>query len=234
MTKLKPALVCIAALAFALSPYFVTGFNGFDPNAFPVPQIDPPITPAGYAFAIWGLIYVWLLIHAAYGLLKRAENPGWDKTRLPLILSLAIGATWLAVAAAAPVWATVLIWGMLISALMAVFAVKTKADRWLLQAPLAIYAGWLSVASFVALGWVIGGYGYTDTSRGAALIALPLAMLFALRVQWLLVRAPEYGVTVIWALIGVIVANITGGILIPFLALIGILLMALLIIRTLP
>ena len=55
--RLKSILVALAALAFAASPLLVPGFGGFDPNRFPVPQENPPVQPAGYAFAIWGLIY---------------------------------------------------------------------------------------------------------------------------------------------------------------------------------
>ena len=42
-------------LLFAVSPLFTQGFNGFEPDQFPVPQDDPPVQPAGYAFSIWGL-----------------------------------------------------------------------------------------------------------------------------------------------------------------------------------
>ena len=33
----------------------VPGFGGFDANQFPVPQVNPSVQPAGYAFSIWGL-----------------------------------------------------------------------------------------------------------------------------------------------------------------------------------
>ena len=41
----------------------------------------------------------------------------------------------------------------------------------------------------------------------AALVALVLALGIAVTVQYRLHRAPEYGITVIWALAAVIVAN---------------------------
>lgn len=205
MFTLKPVLVLLAGLAFAVSPYFTPDFGGYRPEDFPVPQINPPVQPAGYAFGIWGLIYVWLLIHAAFGLFKRAESPAWDAHRWPLIASLTLGVPWLALALASPVWATVLIWAMLIAALIAMFATP-RTDRWLAQAPVAIYAGWLSAASFVSLGLVIGGWGWA-TSTVSALIALTLATIFAATIQWRLPRAPEYGLTVVWALVAVIVRN---------------------------
>ena len=40
-----------------------------------------------------------------------------------------------------------------------------------------------------------------------ALIALSICLAIAVTVQYRLHRAPEYGLTIIWALVGVIVAN---------------------------
>ena len=77
MTRIWSILTLIAALAFAASPWLAPGFNGFSPDQFPVPQDDPPVQPAGYAFAIWGLIYVWLIAGAAYGAVKRGDDPDW-------------------------------------------------------------------------------------------------------------------------------------------------------------
>ena len=59
-------LVLTAAIAFAVSPLMVPGFNGFEPGQFPVPQEDPPAQPAGWAFSIWLLIYVWLIAGAGF------------------------------------------------------------------------------------------------------------------------------------------------------------------------
>lgn len=220
MPYLKPVLVLIAGLAFAVSPYFTPDFGGYRPQDFPVPQIDPPVQPAGYAFGIWGLIYLWLLVHAAFGLFQRPDAPEWAAHRWPLIVSLTLGVPWLALALASPVWATVLIWAMLIAALIAMFRTPA-ADRWLAQAPIAIYAGWLSAASFVSLGLIIGGWGWASPP-GAALLALSLATVFAVTVQWYLPRAPEYGLTVIWALVAVMVSNTTAEIAVTLLAAVGI------------
>ena len=66
-------------------------------------------SPRAYAFAIWGVIYIWLGAMAAYGLLRRKTDAGWQRVALPLTLSLGPGAAWLWVAGFAPVTATVLI-----------------------------------------------------------------------------------------------------------------------------
>ncbi|SDW14082.1 tryptophan-rich sensory protein [Roseicitreum antarcticum] len=216
MAILKPVLVLVSGLAFAASPYFTPDFGGYQPQDFPVPQIDPPVQPAGYAFGIWGLIYLWLLVNAAFGLFQRPDSPAWEAYRWPLIVSMTLGVPWLALALYSPVWATVLIWAMLIAALIAMFRTPTT-DRWLAQTPIAIYAGWLTAASFVSLGLILGGWGWAASSN-AALLAFFLATVFAAAVQWYLPRAPEYGLTVIWALVAVIVRNGAEGIDVSLLA----------------
>ena len=209
MRRMKAILTLCAALAFASAPFWTSGFGGFDPNRYPIPQVDPPVQPAGYAFSIWGVIYLWLIVSAGFGLLRRAEDPGWDAVRVPLILSLVLGTPWISVALVSPVWATVMIWGMLGGALLALVRSPLK-DRWWLRAPLALYAGWLSAASFVSLGLLGAGYGIGLGETGWAWVALLGALAVATAVQRAVPQAPTYGIAVAWALVAVAVKNGAG------------------------
>ena len=215
MEKMKAILLLTAAMAFAAAPLFTPGFGGFDTSDFPVQGIDPSIQPAGYAFAIWGLIYLWLLAHAGFGLLRRAENAAWDAPRWGLFASLALGTSWLAVAMTEPVLAVVQIWVMLGASLWALArAPVTGPDRWLRVTPLALYAGWLTAASCVGLGVVLVGYGVLGDGA-ATLLMLGLAAAIGLGVQARLAPASEYAGAIIWALVGVIVANAGAGPMVP-------------------
>jgi hypothetical protein len=205
MSALWAILCFVAALAFAISPWLVDGFNGFAPTQFPVVLENPPVQPAGYAFGIWGLIYAWLIIGTGFGMARRSSDLDWAPMRPMLALSLSSGAIWIPLAQFSPLAATLLIWIMLGSAMLCLFRVG-DTDRWLQQAPVAIYAGWLTAAACVATGVVIGGYGWLPPTV-AALVTLSIAVGIAVIMQYRLHRAPEYGMTVIWALIGVIVNN---------------------------
>ncbi|MEM8655255.1 MAG: TspO/MBR family protein [Pseudomonadota bacterium] len=200
-----PALVLILALTFALSPFWVPDFGGFDGDQFPIPQNDPAVQPAGYAFVIWGVIYLWLIVGTGFGALKRWSAPDWAPMRVPLAVSLAVGSAWLPVAVRSPIWATVLIWVMLISALIALWR-SPRGDAWAAAWPLGLYAGWLSAASCVALGLLLAGYSWTS-ERTAAWVMVTAAVVLALLVQRGLGRAPTYGIAVIWALIAIAVQN---------------------------
>lgn len=198
-----------AALGFVVSPLLSDGFNGFSPDQFPVPQDNPPVQPAGYAFALWGLIYLWLLAGAGYGLLRRADDAGWARARGPLVASLLIGAAWIPVANLSVPWATVMIWLMLGTALAALLRAPRSDAAWL-GAPVGLYAGWLTAASSVALGLVLAGYGWLP-EVAAAVTALALALVIAVAVLTLRPGALAYAAGVIWALIGVVVQNMDDG-----------------------
>jgi len=206
MSQIKAWLTLAFTITFVASPAFTRPFSGFTPDQLPIPQIDPPVQPAGYAFAIWGLIYAWLVVSAVFGVLRRRSTGTWDGVRTPLAVSLALGTPWLAVANRSAIGATVLIFAMAVSAIIALHR-ATDADRWWLRSPVAIYAGWLTAASFVSLGSTAAGYGFLTNHIGWAYLGIGLALVVAVFVQRAVPRAPGYGLTVMWALVGIMMAN---------------------------
>lgn len=227
--KIRAFILLLVTLAFGAAPFITPPFTGYDPGTFPVVIERPAIQPAGYAFSIWSVIYLWLIVHAVFGLWKRDTSPAWDRVRLPLSLSIGIGAVWLGIANGYPILATVAIWVMAISALMAFLAADRAVDRWLLAAPTAIYAGWLSAASAVSLGVVLAGYGWlSDTGSAVAMLGLVLAI--AVSVQMRRPEMPVYGLTVIWALGGVVAVNWGANATVAVIAASGIVIMALTVI----
>jgi hypothetical protein len=201
-------ILLVVTVAFAAAPLFVTSFAGIDPNLYPIPQTDPPVQPEGYAFAIWGVIYVWLIAHAAFGVLRRTDDPAWQRPRPWLLASLAAGVPWLWVAERNAPGATALIFVMLALALAALARIPDLPDRWLLLAPVAVYAGWLSAAAFAALGFFGAGFGLVMGEAGWAVTCILLATAVAAIVQTRIGRAPEYGLTVAWALVAIAVHNL--------------------------
>jgi len=268
MMKLKAIVLLLATLAFGVAPFVTPPFTGYDPGLFPIRIERPSIQPAGYAFSIWGVIYLWLIAHAVYGVWKRAENPAWDVVRIPLTVAVGVGAVWLSIAGVSPVWGTVTIWimaaGAILAFLRADYSTSASIDsipptsnldgdvikrvlleantsiwarsfnwikniqlsnRWMLSGPTAIFAGWLSAAAAVSTGVFIAGYGWlSDTQSAAAMLALVLGI--AVTVQMRRPAMPVYGLTVIWALVGVIVANASANVTVAVLAASGIAVMA--------
>ena len=205
---IRAALLLAAVLAFAACPLLVPPFSGYDLAAFPQPLDRPPLQPAGYAFAIWGVIYLWLVAMAAFGFSKRRDDWLWDDTRVPLIASVAVGAAWLPIALVAPVVATGLLWVMLAAALMALERTP-RVDRWWLRAPVGLYAGWLTAAGAVSLATVAAGHGVFGLAPETwGMAALTLAFAVA---SGVVVTRPSaaYVAALVWALVGVVVADVS-------------------------
>jgi hypothetical protein len=224
--KLRALILLLVTLAFGSAPFVTPPFTGYDPAILPVRIDRPSIQPAGYAFAIWSVIYLWLVVHAVLGLWHHATNPNWDRVRVPLSISIGIGALWLGIANGYPITATLAIIVMMAAALLAFLRADQKAGRWLLAAPAAILAGWLSAASAVSLGVVLAGYGWlSDTASAVAMLGVVLAI--AVTVQMRRPQMPVYGLTVIWALLGVVVVNWGPNTVVAAIAASGIVIMAL-------
>lgn len=196
-----PVLTLLLTLAF-LAASILTPFDGYDGAQLPIPQEEAPILPAGWAFSIWGVIFSWLVVSAAYGAWRRAFDAEWDRVRVPLAVSLALGTAWPAIAERSAVWASVVI-ALMAAAAIAAFLAAPGRDRAILRGPVGLYAGWLTAATFVSAGSALAGFGVVLGSLGWAFVCLALALGTAVAVQ---VRRPAgftYGLAVAWALIGV-------------------------------
>ena len=119
MTRIAPLILLVATLAFLAAPALTPPFMGYDPGLFPVRIDRPSIQPAGYAFAIWGVIYLWLIAHAGQGALARASDPVWARPRPALIGAVVLGTIWLAIAPNWPLNAPVAIIAAVGGAIMA-------------------------------------------------------------------------------------------------------------------
>jgi hypothetical protein len=208
--SLRAVLVVLAAAAFGAAPLLTPPFTGYDPAMFRVFVARPSIQPAGWAFAIWGLIYTGLAAHALFGLIARRGDAGWDRTRPLLATALLVGSFWLWIAPRDPWLATLGLWVMMAAAIGALLRMPVAGgvDRWIGLTPLALFAGWLTAAMNVSLGVVIAGSGVmSDTA--AALLMLATTLAIAVAVLWRKPQVWEYGATVVWALAGIIAVNLT-------------------------
>ena len=208
-THIPAALVLVLALAFMAAPAFTPPFTGYAPGQLPVPIDRFFIQPAGYAFAIWGPIYLWLIGHAGFGLWQRPTQGAWARVRPALAGALALGTIWLAIATHWPLAATATIAAMAALAILAFVQADPAQDKWWLSAPLAMFAGWLTAATLASAGIILVGYGLmSNTAASLALLALATAL--GLAIQKAKPRMPLYGATVTWALVAIAVANRSG------------------------
>jgi len=181
---------------------------------------DATLKVAGYAFAIWGVIYLGLLIYAV-----RQALPATGESELLTRLGWPSAAAFLGIGcwivAAAVDWeagTVILIFGSLLVLLVPLLLnartiralPRADRERWTVVWPLALLAGWLGVAAPVNLLTVLTGNGDLPTVLSPtmwALLAIVIVMVKALAVTWML-RTPAYALPIAWGLLGVFVAEL--------------------------
>jgi hypothetical protein len=191
-------------------------------------------TPAGYAFSIWGLIYLLLLGFAIYqgrSLFVQVRNDDFVLETGPwFIISCAANAAWIFC------WiyeyaglSCIFIFLLLFSLLKIVW--KNKMELWdapfsvilFIWWPFVIYSSWVTVASIanvssylVKIGW--DGFGISPETW--TLIMILIATAVNLMITWKR-NMREFGMVGAWALIAIGVANNGGNIMIAYTAFIA-------------
>lgn len=213
---IRRCAVLLLAAAQLLAPLLLFLGNFNDQTAKPPLTAAPnPATPAGYAFAIWGVIYIGALAYAVYQALpSNAHDQLLERIGWPTAAGYALCIGWLLAARFGPGWMTVpIIFGMLLCLTSALLVVA----RWhepmgttrqvLVAAPLGLYVGWLSAAAFVNAADVLPGYGFdrfglSPQAFGCLVViaAGVLASAIALATSAYL----PYIAAVMWALVAII------------------------------
>jgi hypothetical protein len=158
-------------------------------------QGDGTLRAAGYAFSIWGLIYLGLAIFAVYQARVR-ETAALKCIRWPAAIATLACGLWIVVASANVMWATVVI--ILVAAVAAVTGLlraaplATGRDRTFAVVPVALLAGWLTVAAPLNLIAVLTAMGLIPNH------AIGLSALAGIAAT-LLVAAAVTGRSQVWA-----------------------------------
>jgi benzodiazapine receptor len=167
------------------------------------------VTPAGYAFIIWGIIYVFLAGFIVYqGLPSQARNPRLQRIGWLFILSSAANIAWIFLwhynVFAATLVAMFTLLGSLISIYLLLdigLARASFVEQWVVNAPFSIYLAWITVAAIVnvavvltVFGW--GGFGLSQEFWAVALITIATGIAAA--VAWTRVDL-AYVAVIIWS-----------------------------------
>jgi len=196
------------------------------------------VIPAGYVFAIWGLIYTLLGVFTVWQALPRnredatARDLGW----LPALTGL-LNSVWIILfqyrlfVPAVPV---------IVALLVTLIAIHFRLDRsanlrggrfWAIRAPWSVYLGWITVATIANIAQT-GQYLGIDAGSAAPFIAslvLLTGVAIASRFVYKFADA-AYGWVIVWAYVGVAVKE-SGTPIVAGTALAGAAIVAALVIR---
>jgi hypothetical protein len=209
--RMRSFLVLLATLGTIAFNWLaaVGRINGVTPEMVSN-QYPTSITPAGYAFAIWSLIYFGLIAFSIYQLLP-ANIDRFRSVRSLYILSCALNCAWIYF------WHNDQI--VICLAIIAALAVtlffinyqlqtpETTGENWIAKGTFGIYFGWVTAATLVNFA-VMLVYLKVELSGSAAAL-LPVGLILLAAALGVLMRARYrnyfYPLAIAWALTAIAV-----------------------------
>ena len=175
------------------------------------------ITPAGYVFSIWGIIYTLLGIFVVYQALPSQKGKEYQsKIGWLFVLSSLINIIWLFLWQYELLIFSVVLMFMLLATLIAIYLRldigKTNsklAEKIAIQLPFSTYLGWITIASIanvattlVSLNW--DGFGIAPQTWASAIIVIALLLASIVIIKR---RDIAYSLVIAWAFIGISAAQ---------------------------
>jgi benzodiazapine receptor len=172
-------------------------------------------TPAGYVFAIWGIIYTLLLVFTIYQALPDQRGKGFpERIGYFYVVSGLANSIWIALWVREYIVASTGMMFVLLASLLAIYrhldigkAQTPRGERLAVHLPFSVYLGWITVAaianvaaSLVAVNW--GGGGIPAEQWTVLMIGVAVLVSAAV----IMMRGDvAYGLVIIWALVGILV-----------------------------
>lgn len=173
------------------------------------------ITPAGYAFSIWGLIYTLLIGFVIVPFIPRySKLPIFERIGPWFMISCVLNVLWLIFWHALWImWSVVVMVALLIS--LMILYLRTRPNpaledpfiRLFVSRSFSVYLGWISVATIVNISIALynqGWDGWGITSDQWAMILLGIAGVLAFTIAYRY-QDTAYGLVIAWASMAVAV-----------------------------
>lgn len=213
-------LVLLFAIAMPIVAW-LSNSGSFGPDNGTMSDRYPTLlVAAGYAFAIWGLIFLLDLAYAAWqatGTRKADDTLShvapWAAT------GFALTAAWMPLFSMGRFWLCLLVifgaTSCLLRCAMLLSRDRTPQEgQWLWAwVPLSLHAGWLSLAAFLNLAQVIVAYKLASTTHQLpwSLVLFALAAAVLLVVNLRMRGNVDYVIAALWALVAVYVKQSDSG-----------------------
>jgi benzodiazapine receptor len=173
------------------------------------------VTPAGYVFSIWGVIYLLLGAFVVFQVLPNQKDQPYQKQIGALfILSSLFNIVWLFLWQYDYITLSVIVMFAFLATLIAIYVRlgigKTKAslkENLLVRLPFSVYLGWITIATIanvsaalVSVSW--DGFGLSPQTWAILVLAVAAVITLAVIVTR---KDVAYSLVVIWALAGIAV-----------------------------
>lgn len=204
-------------VAFALVVVFNVLSNALPLNGQTMPEISAKypslFTPAGFAFSIWGLIYLFLLLFVIYQALPAQRSNAAIAAISPVFkINCVANAAWIVVWHYDLLLLSVILMLVILATLVTIYrsllaqAEDIRAVSYVaLHLPFSLYTGWITVATIANISVLQLVYGWDNVGLTAAQWALvKLAIAGAVGVTVLFrARDAVFALVVSWAAYGI-------------------------------
>ncbi len=178
--------------------------------------------PAGYVFAIWGIIYIGLIAYAVYQALpSQKDNPRLQATGWWVVLGGLANSAWIFLWHYQKFVGTLVAMLFLLVTLIVVYVrlginryKVSPGETWAVRVPFSIYLGWITVATIANVSDVLdylkwNQFGISDATW-MVLILGAVALISGL--MNFLRKDIAYALVILWALAGIAVKFPTEGV----------------------
>jgi hypothetical protein len=214
--RLRP-VITLAAILGAIAINTISNalpLNGINIGTLSNTLFSPvKILPANYAFAIWGLIYIGLLAFGIYQIQPaQRHNPRLQRTGYLLVVACVAQCLWiyLFLARLFPL-STIAMLGILVPLIMMYRRLGiaqqpvSRQVRWLVDIPISIYLGWISVATIVNVAIALysanwDGWGLSPSVWTVIIMAVSATIAALVLIQR---RDVAYPLVIVWALVAI-------------------------------
>jgi len=201
---------------------------------------EPLVVPAGYAFAIWSIIYLAMIIFPIYQWFIRSEGHAlWKKVHQLYTLNIIANGLWLVCASYSwQVITVVIILFMLytlyrINELLIKIAKDEKPQNyWLERVGFSLYFAWITLASALNISTALAFYDFDGFGISEVVWAIGFISVVALiaGIVFMKYRDRAYAAVIIWAFIALAVKQMDAYPLIGYMSIAVIVVFAALII----
>jgi len=177
------------------------------------------ITPANYAFAIWGLIYLGLI---AYGIFQLRpdlrSNPTIQRVDKLLIVACLAQIAWVYLFTVRQFWLSVVAMLVILLPLIGAYLqLKSSPQRmnrkqkWLVQTPFSIYLGWISVATIVNVASALYSSNWNGWSISATTWTVIMLIVGAIIGAIVALQRGDVALTLVfvWAYVAIAIRQFT-------------------------
>jgi len=178
-------------------------------------RFDAYFVPAGYVFAIWGLIYVALAAFTVYQALpSQRENPHLRRIGYLYALSCVANVAWLFLWHYEQfVWTLVAMFSLLVLLIAIYLRLRIgrlrvpPAGTWLVHVPFSIYLGWITVATIANVTQVLDSVNWSGWGLAPEWWAIIMLIVGGVVASLVSITRGDvaYVLVIVWAFAGIVV-----------------------------